>query len=50
MVGGSCAPGFTRGRDGFERNVAERGAVCVLGEDEPVVDRWGGVADAEVWH
>jgi CubicO group peptidase (beta-lactamase class C family) len=49
MVHGSCDPRFTRVRDEFERNFAERGeigaSVCVLVDGEPVVDLWGGVAE-----
>lgn len=49
-VHGSCAPGFERVREEFERNFAERdelgGSVCVFVDGEPVVDLWGGLADA----
>lgn len=49
MVGGSCDPRFSRVREEFERNFAERGevgaSVCVIIDGEPVVDLWGGVAD-----
>src|SRR5215472_8148927 len=48
---GFCAPGFERVREEFARNFAERGdigacAAVTLG-GEPVVDLWGGWADAE---
>ena len=45
-----CAPGFEQVREQFERNFAERGevgsAVAVTLGGEPVVDLWGGWADA----
>lgn len=49
-VGGSCAPGFHRVRDEFERNFTQRGeigaAVSVWVDGELVVNLWGGTADA----
>ena len=49
-VAGTCAPGFDRVRDAFERNFTDRGevgaAVAVWVEDELVVNLWGGHADA----
>lgn len=49
-VRGHCDPRFERVREEFERNFAERGEVgsslCVVLDGEPVVDLWGGVADA----
>ncbi|NIH82766.1 serine hydrolase domain-containing protein [Amycolatopsis viridis] len=51
MIGGSCAEEFSRVREEFERNFADRGevgaSVCVMIDGEPVVDLWGGVADRE---
>src|SRR3954468_3336851 len=48
-ISGSCAPGFERVRDEFERNFAERcevgASVCITVEGETVVDLWGGTAD-----
>ncbi|HLM65568.1 MAG TPA: serine hydrolase domain-containing protein [Acidimicrobiales bacterium] len=49
-VGGTVAPGFEGVRDAFARNFVEHGevgAACALYVDgRPVVDLWGGVADA----
>lgn len=46
---GTCAPGFERVLDEFERNLAERGdigaAVSVTLDGTPVVDLWGGYRD-----
>jgi CubicO group peptidase (beta-lactamase class C family) len=50
-VHGRCEPRFEAVRREFERNFVERGelgaAVCVLVDGEPMVDLWGGLADAE---
>jgi len=47
---GTCASGFERVREEFERNLAERGdigaAVAVTLDGAPVVDLWGGHRDA----
>ena len=47
---GACDPRFTPVRDTFRENFAARGevgaAVCVYVDGEPVVDLWGGYADA----
>ncbi|MER7286519.1 serine hydrolase domain-containing protein [Streptomyces lydicus] len=49
-VSGHCAPGFDGVREAFERNFSEHGdvgaAVAVTVDGEPVVDLWGGHADA----
>jgi len=49
-VHGSCDPAFERVRDAFILNFAERGepgaAITVYRQGKPVVDLWGGVADA----
>ena len=49
-VSGTCDPRFDAVRQQFERNLAERGevgaSVHVLVDGEPVVDLWGGSADA----
>jgi CubicO group peptidase (beta-lactamase class C family) len=49
-VSGSCVPRFERVREEFERNFVEReelgASLCVILDGEPVVDLWGGVADA----
>src|ERR671910_138622 len=48
---GSCDERFSRVRDEFERNFAERGevgaSVCVTVDGRTVVDLWGGVADPD---
>jgi CubicO group peptidase (beta-lactamase class C family) len=50
MVDGTVTPGFERVREEFARNFDERGdvgaAVCVYVDGHPVVDLWGGLADA----
>jgi CubicO group peptidase (beta-lactamase class C family) len=50
-IQGECAPGFEQVRAVFEANFAERGevgaAVAIYLRGEPVVDLWGGVADAQ---
>ncbi|GCD45228.1 carboxylesterase [Streptomyces paromomycinus] len=50
-VQGTCAPQFENVRAEFARNFAERGevgaAVSVWLDGEPVVDLWGGLADAD---
>jgi CubicO group peptidase (beta-lactamase class C family) len=50
MVGGSVAIEFEPVLDEFARNFDERGevgaAVCVYVDGRPVVDLWGGLADA----
>lgn len=49
-VGGFVAPGYAHVREEFERNFAERGelgaAFAVVRDGEPIVDLWGGIADA----
>jgi CubicO group peptidase (beta-lactamase class C family) len=49
-VGGFVAPGFEPVRDAFERVLAARGelgaAVAAVVGNRPVVDLWGGAADA----
>ncbi|TSB22709.1 beta-lactamase family protein, partial [Streptomyces benahoarensis] len=49
-LGGACAPGFEGVRTAFERNFTAHGdlgaAVAVLLDGVPVVDLWGGYADA----
>ncbi|MEW1656037.1 serine hydrolase domain-containing protein [Streptomyces sp. NPDC093707] len=50
IVNGHCAPGFEGVRAAFERNFREHdevgAAVAVLRDGAPVVDLWGGHADA----
>ena len=50
MIDGHVAPGFEGVRDAFAVNFDERAevgaAVCVYLDGQPVVDLWGGVADA----
>ena len=50
-VSGVCDPRFEAVREAFERNFTERdelgASVCVIVDGEPVVDLWGGVADAQ---
>ncbi|WDT90987.1 beta-lactamase family protein [Streptomyces sp. SCSIO-PteL053] len=50
QIHGHCDDRFARVRDAFEENFTERGelgaAVTVLVDGEPVVDLWGGWADA----
>jgi CubicO group peptidase (beta-lactamase class C family) len=50
-IEGTCVPAFAEVQAEFERNFRERGevgaSVCVLLNDEPVVDLWGGVAERE---
>ncbi len=49
-INGATAPGFGAVKDAFAKNFAERGdvgaCVCVYRHGEPVVDLWGGRADA----
>lgn len=49
-IQGFCAPGFEAVRAAFEANFSERGevgaAISIALRGEPVVDLWGGVADA----
>ena len=49
-IRGRVEPGFEPVRDAFAANFAEHGevgaAVCVLRDGAPVVDLWGGLADA----
>ncbi|MFE6691731.1 serine hydrolase domain-containing protein [Streptomyces sp. NPDC057743] len=49
-VNGHCAPGYEGVRAAFERNFRDQGevgaAVAVLVDGAPVVDLWGGHADA----
>jgi CubicO group peptidase (beta-lactamase class C family) len=49
-ISGRVAPGFERVREAFAENFARRSevgaALCVLRDGAPVVDLWGGVADA----
>ena len=49
-VGGTCDPRFAPVRAAFGRNFDDHGevgaAVCVRWDDRPVVDLWGGWADA----
>ena len=51
QIEGEVAPGFEPVREAFEQNFADAGevgaAVCVVHRGHPVVDLWGGVADAE---
>jgi CubicO group peptidase (beta-lactamase class C family) len=48
-VAGSWHPRFSRVRDAFAQNFAERGevgaSVCVIADGKTVVDLWGGTAD-----
>ena len=50
QIHGICDPRFTAVREGFAENFAKRGdvgaAVCVYVEGKPVVDLWGGSANA----
>lgn len=50
-IQGECAPRFEQVRAVFEDNFAERGevgaAVAVYLRGKPVVDLWGGIADAQ---
>ncbi|MFD7506804.1 serine hydrolase domain-containing protein [Streptomyces sp. NPDC059850] len=50
-IHGEVAPGFEPVREAFKANFARHGdigaAVCVYQHGRPVVDLWGGVADAE---
>ena len=50
MITGRCAPGFEPVRDAFEANFTDPGeigaAVAVVVDGRPVVDLWGGLADA----
>lgn len=50
-VQGTVADGFEPVRDAFRRNLTERGdrgaALSVYRDGRPVVDLWGGLADAE---
>jgi CubicO group peptidase (beta-lactamase class C family) len=55
-IGGTCATGFEAVRDAFEANFVDPGelgaAVAVVVDGDPVVDLWGGLADAHtgrVW-
>lgn len=49
-IGGHVAPGFQAVREAFKRNFVDHGEVgaacCVYVGGRPVVDIWGGVADA----
>ncbi len=49
-ISGAVAPGWEPVRDAFVANFTERGevgaSVCVYHEGVPVVDLWGGIADA----
>lgn len=49
-IAGHVEPGFQAVREAFERNFIEHGEVgaacCVYMDGRPVVDVWGGVADA----
>ena len=49
-IGGTCAPGYEAVRDAFEANFVDPGeigaAVAVVVDGCPVVDLWGGLADA----
>ncbi|MFE5735069.1 serine hydrolase domain-containing protein [Streptomyces sp. NPDC056528] len=51
MIDGEVAPGFEAVREAFAANFDRRGdigaAVCVYWRGRPVVDLWGGLADAE---
>jgi CubicO group peptidase (beta-lactamase class C family) len=51
LVDGYVADGFEAVRDAFIENLRHRGelgaAFAVSGDGEPVVDLWGGIADAE---
>jgi len=50
QIQGQCDPCFTAVRQAFAENFEKRGdvgaAVCVYVEDKPVVDLWGGYANA----
>jgi CubicO group peptidase (beta-lactamase class C family) len=50
MIEGTCADGFEPVRDAFAANFADPGelgaAVAVVVDGRPVVDLWGGLADA----
>lgn len=50
-IQGTCAPEFAEVADAFARNFSEHGeigaAVCICIDGKPVVDLWGGMADAE---
>lgn len=50
-IDGTVAPGFELVLDAFRENFSARGeigaALCITLEGEPVVDLWGGVADAK---
>ena len=50
QIQGQCDPRFTAVREAFADNFATRGevgaAVCVYVEGKPVVDLWGGYANA----
>lgn len=50
VVSGTCAPGFEAVRDAFAANFVDPGeigaAVAVVVDGRPVVDLWGGLADA----
>lgn len=50
MIEGTCADGFEAVRDAFAANFADPGevgaAVAVVVDGRPVVDLWGGLADA----
>ena len=51
MVEGTCDPAFESVREAFAANFASRGelgaAVAVFADGKPVVDLWGGLADAD---
>ncbi|TDC24289.1 class A beta-lactamase-related serine hydrolase [Streptomyces sp. 8K308] len=53
-INGEVAPGFEPVRAAFMENFTRHGdlgaAVCVYRNGRPVVDLWGGVADAETGH
>ena len=50
QIQGQCDPRFTAVREAFADNFATRGdvgaAVCVYVQGTPVVDLWGGYANA----
>jgi len=50
QIHGQCDPRFTAVREAFAENFATReevgAAVCVYVEGKPVVDLWGGYANA----
>lgn len=50
QIQGACDPRFAAVREAFAENLAKRGdvgaAVCVYVDGQPVVDLWGGYADA----